>query len=455
MSNAMAASLAALRANQAAIDALLTEHASAVAAVAARARSRGATHVAARAAALVASPVAGFWGRALKAHPLLGMAITPRDVAVLAYLTDVRDVLPGDPVEGVGVEVGVEGGAEGGGEGPAEGPAEEGYGGGKEDRGEGKTTGASREGELVEAATGGAGATRNASRVAPTGVAADMAGEPGVTASSPEAGGELATPVTTAAAVAARAMATDGGCDGGGCNDCDGNGGGARGGATNGPPRSLRAATGVSSPSYAATPWTFSLHFHFDTNPYFANRVLTKTYTFSSAGPVGSMEHVDLLACEGTPIDWAPGKNVTVKVLRRPSGGRGRGRGRRGGGGGGVKTAVRAVPTDSFFNFFAPPPVPVWEDFAHLGVDDSDSSDDSEDDDSDEESTTAAAAETAAMLAELFDADLRMATAVTDAVIPGAVHLVGGTFEGWRGGRPFRECTRGRWDSEDSNESSD
>lgn len=398
MSDAMATSLEALRANQAATDALLAEHAAAVAAAAARARARGAVHVAARAAALAASPVAGFWGRALKAHPLLGMAITPRDAAVLAHLTDVRDVMPGDP--------------EGGGEGAVESAEEEAEGGAVGQGGGGATT-AGEGGGAVGLEAGEAGTPRDATRTGaattPTDNAADVAGTPGAMAPAPEAGGEPTTPAATAAA--------------------------------------LGVAAAPSLPD-ASAPWTFSLHFHFDSNPFFTNRVLTKTYTFAAAGPVGSMEHADLVSCEGTPIDWAPGKNVTVKVMRRPTGGRGRGR--RGGGGGGGKTTVRAVPTDSFFNFFAPPPVPAWEDFAHLAL-----QDDSEEDDdgSNGDSTAAAAAETAAMLAELFDADLRMATAVADGVIPGAVHLVGGTFETWRGGRPYRECMRDQWDLEDSDES--
>ncbi|OSX79525.1 hypothetical protein BU14_0075s0015 [Porphyra umbilicalis] len=76
-------------------------------------------------------------------------------------------------------------------------------------------------------------------------------------------------------------------------------------------------------------PWTFALHFHFRANPYFTNGVLTKTYTFSERGPVSALDHADLLHVGGTPIDWAPGKNVTVKVLRRGRGGRGGGAARR------------------------------------------------------------------------------------------------------------------------------
>ncbi|KAK1860407.1 hypothetical protein I4F81_002996 [Pyropia yezoensis] len=345
MSDAMATSLEALRANQAATDALLAEHAAAVAAAAARARARGAVHVAARAAALAASPVAGFWGRALKAHPLLGMAITPRDAAVLAHLTDVRDVMPGDP--------------EGGGEGAVESAEEEAEGGAVGQGGGGATT-AGEGGGAVGLEAGEAGTPRDATRTGaattPTDNAADVAGTPGAMAPAPEAGGEPTTPAATAAA--------------------------------------LGVAAAPSLPD-ASAPWTFSLHFHFDSNPFFTNRVLTKTYTFAAAGPVGSMEHADLVSCEGTPIDWAP-------------------------------------------------------DFAHLALED----DSEEDDDgSNGDSTAAAAAETAAMLAELFDADLRMATAVADGVIPGAVHLVGGTFETWRGGRPYRECMRDQWDLEDSDES--
>jgi len=197
-------------------------------------------------------------------------------------------------------------------------------------------------------------------------------------------------------------------------------------------------------------PWTFALHFHFRANPYFTNTVLTKTYTFSERGPVSALDHTDLLDVGGTPIDWAPGKNVTVKVLRRGRGGRsgrGRGRGGRGGGGGGGGGgAVRTEPTDSFFNFFAPPPLPPAGDAFWGAADgrDGDSDDGASDGGS---SASSDASEEAALLAELFDADIHMAAVLSEVVVAGAVHLVGGTFEGWRGGRPYRACAGDGWDS--------
>ena len=52
----------------------------------------------------------------------------------------------------------------------------------------------------------------------------------------------------------------------------------------------------------------FKLDFHFSANPYFSNAVLTKSYyMIDEEDPI-------LEKAEGTDIQWAPGKNLTVKV---------------------------------------------------------------------------------------------------------------------------------------------
>ena len=56
----------------------------------------------------------------------------------------------------------------------------------------------------------------------------------------------------------------------------------------------------------------FKLDFTFAENEFFTNKVLTKTYIMADTGDDPVLEKA-----EGTPIDWAPGKNVTVKVIKK------------------------------------------------------------------------------------------------------------------------------------------
>jgi nucleosome assembly protein 1-like 1 len=87
----------------------------------------------------------------------------------------------------------------------------------------------------------------------------------------------------------------------------------------------------------------FKLVFSFRENPYFSNKELTKTYCMiDEDDPV-------LERAIGTKIDWATGKDPTVKVVQKKS----KGKGGRGG-----KPQTRTEQTQSFFNFFSPPEVP-------------------------------------------------------------------------------------------------
>jgi len=99
-----------------------------------------------------------------------------------------------------------------------------------------------------------------------------------------------------------------------------------------------------------SNPPGFSLLFHFAENPFFSNKVLKKYYQlqmevargdganpFQYEGPI-------IVKCEGTPIEWYSGKDVTVKVVKKinkkgPQAG---------------KPVTKTVSCDSFFNFFAP-----------------------------------------------------------------------------------------------------
>jgi len=94
---------------------------------------------------------------------------------------------------------------------------------------------------------------------------------------------------------------------------------------------------------------SFSIEFSFESNPFFEDAVLVKTYHLveKDGGPT-MFDHAS-----ATKINWKSGKNLTVKKVTKTQGGkRGGGRGKRGGGA--PKTVTVLEPCESFFNFFDP-----------------------------------------------------------------------------------------------------
>lgn len=99
-------------------------------------------------------------------------------------------------------------------------------------------------------------------------------------------------------------------------------------------------------------PVGFSLEFHFETNEYFTETVLSKRYEmryepdpddpFQYEGP-------EIIKCSGCSITWNKGKNVTVKQIKKKQKHKGRGQ---------TRIVTKQVQADSFFNFFNPPTVP-------------------------------------------------------------------------------------------------
>lgn len=86
----------------------------------------------------------------------------------------------------------------------------------------------------------------------------------------------------------------------------------------------------------------FKLEFFFDTNPYFSNVVLTKTYHMISED-----EHI-LENAIGTEIEWFPGKTLTQKILKKkPKKGSND-----------TKPIIKTEECESFFHFFDPPQLP-------------------------------------------------------------------------------------------------
>ncbi|RCV20672.1 hypothetical protein SEVIR_4G072900v4 [Setaria viridis] len=126
-------------------------------------------------------------------------------------------------------------------------------------------------------------------------------------------------------------------------------------------------------------PKGFKLEFFFDTNPFFKNSILTKTYHMvDEDDPI-------LEKAIGTEIEWYPGKNLTQKILKKkPKKGSKN-----------AKPITKTEVCESFFNFFNPPEVP----------------DDEEDIDE----------ETADELQGQMEHDYDIGTTIRDKIIPHAV----------------------------------
>ncbi|KAJ8766908.1 hypothetical protein K2173_011726 [Erythroxylum novogranatense] len=89
-------------------------------------------------------------------------------------------------------------------------------------------------------------------------------------------------------------------------------------------------------------PKGFKLEFFFETNPFFTNTVLTKTYHM-----IDEDEPI-LEKAIGTEIEWHPGKCLTQKLLKKkPKKGSKN-----------AKPMTKIEECESFFNFFSPPEVP-------------------------------------------------------------------------------------------------
>jgi nucleosome assembly protein 1-like 1 len=92
----------------------------------------------------------------------------------------------------------------------------------------------------------------------------------------------------------------------------------------------------------------FRLEFTFLPNEFFTDTKLVKTYYMADGDDDPVLEKA-----EGTQIDWAQGKNVTVKIKKKKQ---------RNKNGKGTRTVTKTEPCESFFNFFNPPKIPGPED---------------------------------------------------------------------------------------------
>lgn len=94
-------------------------------------------------------------------------------------------------------------------------------------------------------------------------------------------------------------------------------------------------------------PLGYTLEFEFSDNPYFSNKVLTKTFELKididSKDPF-SFDGPCLERCYGCKIDWKPNKNVTVRLIKKKIKGRNKKAP--------PKIVTKEEKQDSFFLFF-------------------------------------------------------------------------------------------------------
>uniref|UniRef100_A0A3Q7HQ62 Nucleosome assembly protein 1 n=1 Tax=Solanum lycopersicum TaxID=4081 RepID=A0A3Q7HQ62_SOLLC len=132
----------------------------------------------------------------------------------------------------------------------------------------------------------------------------------------------------------------------------------------------------------------FKLEFFFETNPYFSNNVLTKTYHMISED-----EHI-LENAIGTEIEWFLGKCLTQKILKKkPKKGSND-----------TKLIIKTEECESFFHFFDPPQLP--EDAEELDE------------------------ETAELLQGQMEQDYEIGSTIREKIIPHAVSWFTGEADG-------------------------
>jgi len=142
----------------------------------------------------------------------------------------------------------------------------------------------------------------------------------------------------------------------------------------------------------------FKLIFQFDdSNPYFPEKVLTKTYHISHADASSSSD-IEMEAIECDHPTWNNGKDLTKKLVTKTVK---TGKGKK------AKTKKVTVeePQETFFNFFFPPPIPKPEDM----------------DDADEEKIQKIMENQ-----NILQMDLQAAQLILESVIPSAVLFFAG-----------------------------
>lgn len=115
----------------------------------------------------------------------------------------------------------------------------------------------------------------------------------------------------------------------------------------------LRHLTDIKVSLRENDPMGFTLAFHFAPNPYFSNKVLTKEYEMKCAPDQTTpwmFEGPEIVKAKGCTIDWQKGMDVTMKTIQKKQ--RHKTKGSQ------VRTVLKTVKNDSFFNFFNPVELP-------------------------------------------------------------------------------------------------
>jgi len=92
----------------------------------------------------------------------------------------------------------------------------------------------------------------------------------------------------------------------------------------------------------------FRLIFEFLENDFFTNKTITKTYFYQEESGYGGDFIYD--HAEGDTIDWKAGKDLTVRIESKKQRNKNTKQ---------TRVVKKTVPTESFFNFFAPPKPPT------------------------------------------------------------------------------------------------
>ncbi|KIX10369.1 uncharacterized protein Z518_01451 [Rhinocladiella mackenziei CBS 650.93] len=95
----------------------------------------------------------------------------------------------------------------------------------------------------------------------------------------------------------------------------------------------------------------FRLIFEFAPNDFFTNKTISKTYFYREESGYGGDFIYD--HAEGDKIDWKAGKDLTVRIESKKQRNKNTKQ---------TRVIKKTVPTESFFNFFAPPVAPTDED---------------------------------------------------------------------------------------------
>ncbi|KAL5041123.1 hypothetical protein BDW71DRAFT_192386 [Aspergillus fruticulosus] len=95
----------------------------------------------------------------------------------------------------------------------------------------------------------------------------------------------------------------------------------------------------------------FRLIFEFSENEFFTNKTISKTYFYKEENGYGGDFIYD--HAEGTKIDWKTDKDLTVRVESKKQRNKNTKQ---------TRVVKITVPTESFFNFFAPPQPPADDD---------------------------------------------------------------------------------------------